>query len=102
MFPRAGIGAVPIVDAEGRVVGIYSRSDITFLATAADPGAVLQVSYRNLFLSIALPLVPPPPLLIDLALACVPSCFPKPAACVKVPPFVHENTDTFDAKRMNE
>lgn len=40
---RAGIGAVPIVDAEGRVVGIYSRSDITFLATAADPGAVLRV-----------------------------------------------------------
>ena len=38
-----GIGAVPIVDAEGRVVGIYSRSDITFLATAADPEAVLQV-----------------------------------------------------------
>ncbi|CAN0452665.1 unnamed protein product, partial [Laminaria digitata] len=37
-----GIGAVPIVDAEGRVVGIYSRSDITFLATAADPEAVLQ------------------------------------------------------------
>ncbi|CAM9439911.1 unnamed protein product [Pylaiella littoralis] len=36
------IGAVPIVDAEGRVVGIYSRSDITFLATAADPGAVLE------------------------------------------------------------
>lgn len=41
---RAGIGAVPIVDAEGRVVGIYSRSDITFLATAADPGAVLEVT----------------------------------------------------------
>lgn len=40
----AGIGAVPIVDAEGRVVGIYSRSDITFLATAADPGAVLEVT----------------------------------------------------------
>jgi len=38
-----GIGAVPIVDAERRVVGIYSRSDITFLATAADPEAVLQV-----------------------------------------------------------
>lgn len=38
-----GIGAVPIVDAEGRVVGIYSRSDITFLATAADPEAVLEV-----------------------------------------------------------
>lgn len=41
---RTGIGAVPIVDDEGRVVGIYSRSDITFLATAADPEAVLQVS----------------------------------------------------------
>lgn len=53
-FPRRafqlalpGIGAVPIVDAEGRVVGMYSRSDITFLATAADPEAVLQVP-RNI------------------------------------------------------
>lgn len=32
------------MDDEGRVVGIYSRSDITFLATAADPEAVLRVS----------------------------------------------------------
>ena len=40
---NAGIGAVPIVDADERVVGIYSRSDITFLATAADPEGVLQV-----------------------------------------------------------
>lgn len=39
----SGIGAVPIVDAEARVVGIYSRSDITFLATAEDPEAVLRV-----------------------------------------------------------
>ncbi|KAG5186878.1 5'-AMP-activated protein kinase subunit gamma-1 [Tribonema minus] len=36
------IGAVPIVDAAGRVVNIYSRSDITFLATAADPDSVLR------------------------------------------------------------
>ena len=37
-----GIGAVPIVDENGRVVNIYSRSDITFLATASDPDSVLQ------------------------------------------------------------
>ncbi|CAM9467940.1 unnamed protein product [Chrysoparadoxa australica] len=37
-----GIGAVPIVDQNGRVVNIYSRSDITFLATAADPDGVLR------------------------------------------------------------
>ncbi|CAM9171900.1 unnamed protein product [Phaeothamnion confervicola] len=37
-----GIGAVPIVDESGRVVNIYSRSDITFLATAADPDSVLK------------------------------------------------------------
>ncbi|CBJ30066.1 5\'-AMP-activated protein kinase subunit gamma-1 (AMPK gamma-1 chain) (AMPKg) [Ectocarpus siliculosus] len=42
------IGAVPIVDADGRVVGIYSRSDITFLATAADPGGVLENLDRKL------------------------------------------------------
>lgn len=49
---RSGIGAVPIVDAEGRVVGIYSRSDITFLATAADPGAVLEVKSRDFCLGV--------------------------------------------------
>jgi CBS-domain-containing membrane protein len=37
-----GIGAVPIVNEQGRVVNIYSRSDITFLATAADPDSVLN------------------------------------------------------------
>ncbi|CAM9393562.1 unnamed protein product [Ectocarpus sp. 12 AP-2014] len=42
------IGAVPIVDADGRVVGIYSRSDITFLATAANPGGVLENLDRKL------------------------------------------------------
>ncbi|CAM9863382.1 unnamed protein product [Ascophyllum nodosum] len=42
LLERNGIGAVPIVDADERVVGIYSRSDITFLATAADPEGVLQ------------------------------------------------------------
>lgn len=47
-FFLSGIGAVPIVDAEGRVVGIYSRSDITFLATAADPEAVLKVRSTNI------------------------------------------------------
>jgi len=31
-----GLSAVPVVDAEGKVRGVYSRSDITFLASASD------------------------------------------------------------------
>jgi 5'-AMP-activated protein kinase regulatory gamma subunit len=37
-----GIGAVPVADENGKVVDIYSRSDITFLATASDPDSVLK------------------------------------------------------------
>ncbi|CAM9943792.1 unnamed protein product [Discosporangium mesarthrocarpum] len=42
ILERNGIGAVPIVDDAGRVINIYSRSDITFLATASDPDSVLR------------------------------------------------------------
>lgn len=31
-----GLSAVPVVDSSGKVVGVYSRSDITFLAAATD------------------------------------------------------------------
>ena len=31
-----GLSAVPVTDEQGRVVSLYSRSDITFLATASD------------------------------------------------------------------
>jgi len=35
------VSAIPVVDAAGKVVGIYSRSDITFLATATDAESVI-------------------------------------------------------------
>jgi len=38
---RADVSAIPVVDAAGKVVGIYSRSDITFLATATDAESVI-------------------------------------------------------------
>lgn len=38
---RADVSAIPVVDAFGKVVGIYSRSDITFLATATDAESVI-------------------------------------------------------------
>lgn len=36
------VSAVPVVDESDRVVGLYSRSDITFLATATDADSVLS------------------------------------------------------------
>jgi 5'-AMP-activated protein kinase regulatory gamma subunit len=43
-----GLSAVPVVDANGAVVDVYSRSDITFLAKATDA----QDAIRNLDLSL--------------------------------------------------
>eukprot|EP01084_Bolivina_argentea_P080248 145403_1 len=36
------IGAVPVLDEQGKVIDMYSRSDFTFLATASTPKAILQ------------------------------------------------------------
>jgi 5'-AMP-activated protein kinase, regulatory gamma subunit len=48
ILESADISAIPVVDATGRVVDLYSRSDITFLATATDAASVIN----NLGLSI--------------------------------------------------
>lgn len=42
ILESADISAIPVVDEEGRVVDLYSRSDITFLATATDAASVIN------------------------------------------------------------
>ena len=42
LLERHDISAVPVVDDSGRVVDLYSRSDITFLATATDAESVIS------------------------------------------------------------
>ena len=49
LLERADVSAIPVVDAAGRVVDIYSRSDITFLAAASDAESVIA----NLDLTLA-------------------------------------------------
>ena len=44
-----GLSAVPVVDDRGAVINVYSRSDITFLATATDADSAVS----NLSLSLA-------------------------------------------------
>lgn len=42
--PRAGSGAVSVVNTQGDVTGVFSRSDMTFLARGEDPIASLEVA----------------------------------------------------------
>jgi len=42
LLEQRDVSAVPVVDETGRVVDIYPRSDITFLATATDAESVLS------------------------------------------------------------
>lgn len=51
LMENKDISAVPVVDDDGKVTHLYSRSDITFLATATDAESVIA----NLDLTIGRP-----------------------------------------------
>lgn len=48
LMAQHGLSAIPVVDGEERIVGVYSRSDITFLTKAKDA----QDAVRNLDLTL--------------------------------------------------